>query len=117
MVVAEGAGDDRRRGLEDKLAERRRPGLRDRDAEFVELAAELSGIRGSPARCPGNSHWQPGLTAVFMFARLAASSVSIAANGSGTGVGGLPSRMDTWPSSPVMMSSRVSWDSRVTGWA
>ena len=34
---------------------------------------------------PGNSHRQAGLAAVFMFARLAASSVSIAAKGSGTG--------------------------------
>jgi hypothetical protein len=44
------------------------------------------GIRGWPARWPGNSHWQPGLAAVIMFTRLAASSVSIAANGSGTGL-------------------------------
>jgi hypothetical protein len=34
---------------------------------------------------PGNSHWQPGVTAVFMFARLAAISVSIAANGGDRG--------------------------------
>lgn len=41
-------------------------------------------MRGWPARPPGNSHRHAGLTAVFMFARLAASSVSIAANSLGT---------------------------------
>lgn len=116
IVETEGAGDDRLRGLEDELAERRGPGLRHRDAEFVELPAEPKGMRGWPTRWPGNSHWQSGLTAVFMFTRLAASSVSIAPRGSGTGVGGLPSRMKTCPSS-LMMSSRARRASRVIGWA
>ena len=45
-------------------------------------------MRGWPARPPGNSRRQAALAAVFMVARLAASSVSIAAKGSGTGAGG-----------------------------
>jgi hypothetical protein len=117
VVEAEGAGDDRRRGLEHELAERCCPCLGERDAEFVELSAEPDGHKGLADAPAGNSHWQPGLAAVFIFTRLAASSVSIAANGSGTGVGGSPSRMKTWPSSPVMMSSRVRRASRLTGWA
>jgi hypothetical protein len=74
-------------------------------------------MRGWPARCPGNSHWQPGFAAVFMFTWSAASSVSIATNGSGTGDGGLPSRMNTRPSPSAMMSSSVSRASRVMGCA
>ena len=46
------------------------------------------GVRGWPPHPPRNSHRQAGLAAVFMFARLAASSVSIAAKGRGPGPGG-----------------------------
>jgi hypothetical protein len=66
VVEAEGAGDDRRRGLEHELAERCCPCLGERDAEFVELSAEPDGHKGWPTRWPGNSHWQPGLAAVVI---------------------------------------------------
>jgi dihydroxyacetone kinase len=46
VVEAEGAGDDRRRGLEHELAERCCPCLGERDAEFVELSAEPDGHKG-----------------------------------------------------------------------
>jgi hypothetical protein len=46
VVEAEGAGDDRRRGLEHELAERCCPCLGERDAGFVELSAEPDGHKG-----------------------------------------------------------------------
>jgi hypothetical protein len=69
-------------GMQEELAERRGAGL-----VAAELLDERAMGKGWPA-CPlGNSHRLAGLAAVFMVARLAASSVSIAAKGSGAGAG------------------------------
>ena len=48
VVEAESEGDDRRRGLEDELAERCCPGLGEWDAEFVKLSAKPDGHEGLP---------------------------------------------------------------------
>ena len=82
-------GDDGRGSLEHELAERSGAGLGDGDAEGTELLQERTGAEGLAGTAAGNSQEQAGLAAVFMFARLAASSVSIAANGSGTGAAAL----------------------------
>jgi hypothetical protein len=61
-------------------------------AELLDERARGEGLASASA---GKSHRQSGLAAVFMFARLAASSLRIAAKGSGTRAGGSPRRMNT----------------------
>jgi len=107
VVEAEGAGDDRRRGLEDELAERCCPCLGERDAEFVELSAEPDGHEGLADALAGEQPPAVGISGGVHVYAVCGQFGEHRGERFGNWSRRVAEPDEDWPSSPVMMSSRA----------